>query len=171
VFVIKVPRRDQQFDYENFEYARMDALVMERLTSSPRIVDIYGYCGFTVVTEGVQNEVQSHVIYGSGYINPSDLNDTKTMRSLSPYTPRQKLHMALSMAEALADLHGFRDGVIVHDDIQLCQYLITEDGRMKLNDFNRAEVMLWDIDEEEYCKYYNGYVYGNGSENFYFCFA
>jgi hypothetical protein len=33
--------------------------------------------------------------------------------------------------------------VIVHDDISLSQFLASKDGFMKLNDFNRAEVMLW----------------------------
>jgi serine/threonine protein kinase len=65
------------------------------------------------------------------------------------------------MAEAIADLHGFKDGVIVHGDIQLCQYLINIDGQLKLNDFNRAEVMLWDTKNQGYCRFRNGNVYGN----------
>jgi serine/threonine protein kinase len=65
------------------------------------------------------------------------------------------------MAEAIADLHGFKDGVIVHGDIQLCQYLINRDGQLKLNDFNRAEVMLWDTKKQDYCRFRSGLVYGN----------
>ena len=29
--------------FDNYEFIRLDALVMERLTSSPRIVDAYGH--------------------------------------------------------------------------------------------------------------------------------
>ena len=65
------------------------------------------------------------------------------------------------MAESIADLHGFKDGIIVHDDIQLCQWLRTKDGTLKLGDFNRAEVMLWDEKEQKYCTYNNGKGYGN----------
>ncbi len=65
------------------------------------------------------------------------------------------------MAEAIADLHGFKNGVIVHGDIQLCQYLFNRDGQLKLNDFNRAELMLWDTEKQEYCRFRSGLVYGN----------
>ena len=50
---------------------------------------------------------------------------------------------------------------VVHDDIHLAQFLYTDDGRMKLNDFNRAEVMLYDEEKEEYCYYRNGRGGGN----------
>jgi len=46
--------------------------------------------------------------------------------------------------------------VIVHDDITLEQFLVDEDGTLKLNDFNRAEIMLWNEKDEEYCRYRNG---------------
>lgn len=83
------------------------------------------------------------------------------LESFNDYTVEEKLDMALSMAESLADLHGFRDGVIVHDDVQLCQWLRTKDGRIKLGDFNRAEVMEYDLKKKKYCRYINGGCYGN----------
>ncbi len=49
----------------------------------------------------------------------------------------------------------------VHDDIQLCQWLRTEDGGLKLGDFNRAEFPSFDTVKQEYCKYNNGQGYGN----------
>lgn len=56
-------------------------------------------------------------------------------------------------------------GVIVHDDIQLCQYLWTEENgiSVKLNDFNRAEIMLWDETAGKYCRYKNGRGHGDVS--------
>lgn len=77
---------------------------------------------------------------------------------------RDKLRAALHMAEALADLHGYKNGVIVHQDIQLSQFLLTKDKtRIKLNDFNRAEFMLWDDQAQEYCQYSPGSAHGNVS--------
>ena len=38
-------------DFENIEYVKNDALVAERLTSSPRIYDIYGMCGLGIMSE------------------------------------------------------------------------------------------------------------------------
>jgi hypothetical protein len=53
--------------------------------------------------------------------------------------------------------------VIVHDDVQLSQFLLTPDGHLKLNDFNRAENMLFNEDENEYCKYTNNAGLGDVS--------
>jgi hypothetical protein len=52
-----------------------------------------------------------------------------------------KLQYALAMAESVAELHGFVDGVIVHDDIHLGQFLVDWRGVIKSNDYNRAEPM------------------------------
>jgi hypothetical protein len=46
-------------------------------------------------------------------------------------------------------------------DIQLCQWLQTKDGKLKLGDFNRAEIPLFDLQKQEYCTYNNGHAYGN----------
>jgi hypothetical protein len=51
----------------------------------------------------------------------------------------------------------------VHDDVQLCQWLRTKDGTLKLGDFNRAEVMEYNQKNETYCEYFNGSCYGNVS--------
>jgi hypothetical protein len=51
----------------------------------------------------------------------------------------------------------------VHDDVQLCQWLRTRDGTIKLGDFNRAEVMNYNMEKKEYCRYSNGQAYGNVS--------
>ena len=70
-----------------------------------------------------------------------------------------------SALRTVAALHNYEGGVIVHDDIQLCQYLWTqEDGiSVKLNDFNRAEIMLWDEEGQKYCRYKNGRGHGDVS--------
>ena len=60
-------------------------------------------------------------------------------------------------------MHGFEDGLIVHDDIQLCQWLRTEDGSLKLGDFNRATIMDYKEKSGKYCKYKNGPGWGDVS--------
>jgi hypothetical protein len=49
----------------------------------------------------------------------------------------------------------------VHDDVQLCQWLRGKDHKLKLGDFNRAEIMDYDPVKKEYCRYNNGRAYGN----------
>lgn len=43
-----------------------------------------------------------------------------------------KLEYALQMAEAVALLHNHKNGVIIHDDIQLPQFMVTADGKLKM---------------------------------------
>ena len=133
-----------------------DALVMEELTGSPRVVDIYSHCGGTIWVEvssflmrplftintlshyhrslsyfrsqhwytdlmlsyyihkiqGMPNEVEEIIIKQDtdGMMKPKDL--PKELTPFNNYTVEEKLDLALSMAESLADLHGFRDGVM-----------------------------------------------------------
>lgn len=48
---------------------------------------------------------------------------------------------------------------------QLSQFLVSSDKKVvKLNDFNRAEFVLWDEQKKEYCKYGEGH--GNGNVSF-----
>ena len=153
--VLKVNRfRHNPFNYDRYEFIRMDALVMERLTSSPRIADIYGHCATSVYSPFLPNEAEENIIPGEG--DGKDLKDKEDVDPQNDYTISEKLDLALQMAESIADLHGFKDGVLVHDDIQLAQFLFAPDGRLILNDFNRAEAMLFDEKDGSYCKYKNG---------------
>lgn len=158
-FALKMMRYKHDYEPGTYWKTLNDALVMERLTASPRIVDIYGHCGATVWVEAMPNEVEEIIVKGEGMAKQKDLPSELT--PLNPYTVEEKLDMALYMAESLADLHGFADGVIVHDDVQLCQWLRTKDGRLKLGDFNRAEVMDYNAKKGEYCAYSNGSCGGN----------
>ena len=160
-YILKVLRwrkEDNLFTRERFHKTRMDALVMERLSLSPRITEMYGFCSTSIMTEPLPGEVLEEAVPNRGKINRQDLLDKDDVNPKNPYSPEQKLEMALTMAEALADLHGFEGGIIVHDDIDLGQYLRTSDGRIKLNDFNRAKALLYDSIKEEYCNYYNGFM-------------
>jgi serine/threonine protein kinase len=110
-------------------------------------------------------EIEFQIINGTGYRTAKEIQQQESIvNDVSPqnnFSPDKKLVLALQMAEAIADLHGFKNGVIVHGDIQLCQYLFNRDGQLKLNDFNRAELMLWDTEKQEYCRFKSGLVYGN----------
>lgn len=152
--------------YDDFEYIRMDSLITERMTSNPQIVNMYGFCGFTMVTEYFSNgDVEESIVgYDERNIDFRP-HDEPMLRPRNNFTGSQKLRLALSMVEPVAALHHFKDGVIIHDDIQLSQFLWTDDTKtsVKLNDFNRAEVMLWDEEHQEYCKFRNGRAQGDVS--------
>jgi hypothetical protein len=111
-FIMKISR----YDYDNkiglFHSTLRDAVVMERLTASPRIVDAYAHCGTTVLVEPLPFEVEEYVVPGEGYIKQEELHDEVDVTPLNNFTIEEKLHTALEMAESLADLHGFKDGVM-----------------------------------------------------------
>jgi hypothetical protein len=161
---------------------------MERMTASPRIVDIYHHCGTAVWVEAINYEVEKVIVPGDGYYDLKINNETMTTeerqeirnefpmvedimsstgemimvpKPFNDFTAVEKLDIALQMAKSLADMHGYFGGVIVHDDVQLCQWLRTKDGKIKLGDFNRAQIMDYNPTKQQYCKYNNGHGNGN----------
>ncbi len=161
--VLKTLQMVHNFDDESFAEVRLEAIIMERMTKSPRIMDIYGHCGFSALTEVVPIEFEEAMVFGEGYAS-NDAVERRNENGVQPFnnfTATEKLGYALEMAESIADLHGFEDGIIVHDDVQMCQWLRVPDGRLKLGDFNRATIMQWDLLKGEYCKFNNGPAMAN----------
>lgn len=153
------------FSDEHWGEVQLEAIIMERMTKSPRIMSMYGHCAFSTMVEVVPIELEEVVVPGEGY-QEHDVVEKRNKDGLRPYndfTPEEKLGFALEMAESLADLHGFEEGIIVHDDVQLCQWLRTseDDSKLKLGDFNRATIMQWDMVKGEYCKFNNGPAFAN----------
>lgn len=132
-----------------------EAVVMERLTSSDRIMDIYGYCGFDTLIEGALGELSEEIMPSGGYVS-QELLDTfqpVDVMPLNNLTLMDKLDTAILMSESIAELHGFEGGAIAHGDIYPSQWLRTLDGKLKLNDFNSAEIMDWDPWNQKYCTF------------------
>jgi hypothetical protein len=166
--VFKTTRYEYDFHWRNLADVHREALIMERLTAYPNIISAYGHCGTSVLTEAVPHEFERYVIPGSGYsrkrvADPDSEASSLVFAPQNDLTAAEKLETALEMAESLAVVHGFQYGVIVHDDVQLQQWLRAADGRLKLGDFNRATIMNWNGKEDRYCKYSNGAAFGNVS--------
>lgn len=111
-FMMKKSRYKYETKIGVFHSTLRDALIMERLTVSPRIINIYGHCGETVLVEAIPFEVEEYIVPGDGYIKQEDLHDKVDVTPLNKYTIEEKLQTAIEMAESLADLHGFKDGVM-----------------------------------------------------------
>jgi hypothetical protein len=158
-----------RFEFDEYEFNRMDGIVAERLSSAnrPVIVDIYGFCGLSQIAEPMPTGDLSMIATPLGaYRRPIaqiQLNDTERLDPMNTLKPSEKLLYALEMAESIALLHGHKGGVIVHDDIHLGQFLLKPDNHLKLNDFNRAEIMLWNEKDRDYCPYRNNPGHGDVS--------
>jgi hypothetical protein len=110
--ILKTTRWKHNYGRSTYLNTLMDAQVMERMTNSPRIVTIYGHCGSAVWVEAMSYEVEEIIIHGDGYLKQGDRNDGSPLESFSAYTPAEKLNIAIQMAESIADLHGFADGIM-----------------------------------------------------------
>jgi len=117
-------------------------MVMELLSSRKRIADIYSFCGLSSVIEYAPGQIEKEVMTTSGRKNIDQ--------------PIKMLEMAIELAKILATIHGHKDGVISTADVQVGQFCRGRDGFIKMLDFNRAEVLLYDESHGEYCRFENG---------------
>jgi hypothetical protein len=226
--------------------SRLEAILMERLTLSPRIVNIYGYCATAILAERMVPRTEktqeggeryvpfwNEVVPGTGLIEEEEEEEESSEEeveaaeeaekdeeedqisnttgnlvgevalsrrrllgeiiaatadeereveeegislefssfpSRNSFTAEEKLNLALQMAEAVADLHGFADGVIAHLDIHIQHWFRWEphlnqrykghddqesnnrnNNIIKLSDFKKGKLLEFDIESQTYC--------------------
>mmetsp|Transcript_26653 Transcript_26653/g.63545 ORF Transcript_26653/g.63545 Transcript_26653/m.63545 type:complete len:488 (-) Transcript_26653:340-1803(-) len=129
---------------------RLETLIMERVSSSPHILDVYGSCGTTMVVETMSENVEDLAVPSEeGTMDQKELNKVSNFwphrQSQNNLTASEKLSLAISMARGLYDLHHYDGGQILHADVAIEQWLLSPAGQVKLNDFNYAEIMSWDV--------------------------
>ena len=128
-------RYEHNFEDAHFEHDRVDAIAMERLTSSPHVINIFGFCGHSVMTE---------------YADGSRLG---ALADKSRKKPLERLRIARDIANGLADVHGIDgDGntTFVHLDINPAN-VVSVNGTLKLNDFNIGIIRQWNTTSNEAC--------------------
>jgi len=127
--VIKFLEYGTDVNDRNFDRVRRDGLILERSTKSPYVLDIYGHCGFAIITP-----------YATGGTLSKKIRSWKKADKRLPQIEEQKLRIALEAAKGLAAVHDI-DGEglssVSHGDLKANQYLFL-DGKMKLADFNRG---------------------------------
>ena len=120
--------RRSEFDHHAFFRTRIEAVSMERLTASPHIVSIFGFCALTTIVEMGDGLLEKFI-----QKNPID------------YVAR--LEMARDLAEGLRDIHSIdypnsTKPTMAHNDIKWGN-LLSVNGHPKWNDFNDAVLMRW----------------------------
>jgi len=116
---------------------RKEALILERLTHSPRILDIYGYCSTTIFTEPMAADLHLKIAIYITTVSRLKRNWTSLMM--------------------FTHLHGFEGGTIIQADTHMEQWLLDFDGSIKLNDFNNAREPMWDDRKKKYCRKHSTY--------------
>lgn len=130
-FVLKSKRYVHDFTDRNFHRYEKEATSMEKLTASPHIVDIFGFCGETSLIE---------------WSDGGDLG-VVAMDERDNLSQIDKLRIGHQVALAVAEMHALP---IAHTDITLWQFLKIK-GVYKLNDFNRVRWMRRDTENDEDC--------------------
>jgi hypothetical protein len=145
--VLKTLRTDKEYDEYNADRHRRDAVALERLTSSPHVVNIYGHCVNSQITEySGEGDVYDAVF------NPKRGSITGAAAALSK---EDALRIAVQVATGVADIHNLdKEGQapMAHTDIAPTQFILI-DGYYKLNDFNRVRFIRWNNETKEPCPY------------------
>ena len=108
---------------------------MERLTASPHVINVFGFCGHSVLTE-----------YADGS-RVGELADKAKKK------PLERLRIARDIANGLADVHGIDgDGnaTFVHLDVNPAN-VVSVGGTLKLNDFNIGIIRRWNTTSQTAC--------------------
>eukprot|EP00591_Stephanopyxis_turris_P007770 CAMPEP_0195522950 /NCGR_PEP_ID=MMETSP0794_2-20130614/21622_1 /TAXON_ID=515487 /ORGANISM="Stephanopyxis turris, Strain CCMP 815" /LENGTH=436 /DNA_ID=CAMNT_0040652833 /DNA_START=233 /DNA_END=1543 /DNA_ORIENTATION=- len=121
-----------------YEHQRIDALATERLTSSEHVIDMYGFCGESVLNQFADGGDLKHAL----------------LEMSTNLTSMQQLIFARDAALGLADIHGI-DGkgelaTLVHHDVKEINFLVI-DGKLKFHDFNNGQFLRWDFKKNERC--------------------
>jgi serine/threonine protein kinase len=120
---------------------------MERLTSSPHVVDLFAYCGNSIVTEFAPYDLETALQQRHFNSNSNDTSGRGGGVAVNPRTttPSEKLELALQAAMAVLALH---ENDIIHADLTSQQFLVFPSSSsssfgggspiLKINDFNRC---------------------------------
>uniref|UniRef100_A0A7S1FRS2 Protein kinase domain-containing protein n=1 Tax=Corethron hystrix TaxID=216773 RepID=A0A7S1FRS2_9STRA len=123
------------------------------MTFSPRVVDIYGFCGQSVVNERADGRDLTKMI-----------TRPWSSKKKAQVGAEERLRWARDVAGSIADLQTGADvsgtAAIVHRDAGPSNFVVAK-GRLKLNDFNQAIFLKWDRKKEEICPYRQGVFCGN----------
>ncbi|KAL9189793.1 hypothetical protein ACHAXT_009468 [Thalassiosira profunda] len=174
--VLKTLRIEREFLEEYYELHRRDALAMERLTFSPYVLDIYGYCGQSAI-----NELANFGIEGMSNLEKV-ARSFRNMDHIEPVS-KIKLQLASMVAAGVSHMHSIdypdfpepeddesRDtdhlaykrakivngrvvpnATLVHYDLNPRNIAVVRRGKPKLNDFNVAEFLTWNPKTGKQC--------------------
>jgi hypothetical protein len=130
-----VSRYEHNFEDAHFEHDRIDAVAMERLTSSPHVINVFGFCGHSVLTEY------------------ADVSRVGELADKAKKKPLARLKIASDIANGLADVHGIDgdgDATFVHLDVNPAN-VVSVGGTLKLNDFNIGIIRRWNTTSNSPC--------------------
>ena len=199
---LKTLRWNRPYSIEYYDNQRRDALALERLSSSPHVINVYGYCGMSTLNEyagggnfrdymqkhysvAVTDKQEQQEKQGRGGGSKSN-NDNQQQRQLllsemDESDTQQILEYALNITKGLRDVHGIDQDYpdttttttdsegndstsgtymppnmssLLHYDFRHHNMLLTQDGQIKISDFNIAQLLRYDTSKNKTCGYF-----------------
>ncbi|CAB9503569.1 Probable serine/threonine-protein kinase [Seminavis robusta] len=150
--VLKMLRPERDFTAEFYELHRIDAVAMERLSHSKFVLDVYGYCGQSALNEYANFRIPE--------LSSLEKFDRQLRGKNFPRINQMKLKLAIGVATGVAHLHEVpadlvtSDGnhaTMAHYDINPRNVAIVKGGMPKLNDFNVAHFLKWNVRTNQTC--------------------
>ena len=153
--VLKRLRYKKSHNFHDLAKGRIENVIFNQLSSSPLVMDMYGYCGGSMILETMMSVLTPKVVneVTDGQYSQSKLNQFENP-CLNNLTNIEKLSISIDMAESLAAMHGNVNGRIIHSDVHIEQWLFdlpSGGQRVKLNDFDNSYLPMWDETKQEYC--------------------
>ena len=120
----------------NFDRHRRDAILSDRLTSSPYALHQFAYCGNSGIYEFANGGSLEDAMYDE---------NGEIRQEMHNWTSSHKVSLAYQVARAVADVHNMDEegrASMSHTDIAARQFISVDGGKsFKINDFNRARFL------------------------------
>ena len=141
-------RMDRDFFDEYYDLHRVDAVAMERLTSSPYVLNVYSFCGQSAVNEFADfiDGFQDFKTFARRIGGNRELKITKL-----------KIQIATMLALGIMHIHevdGPDNATMAHYDVNPMNVAVTAGGVPKFNDFNVAHFFKWNARLNKRCGFY-----------------
>eukprot|EP00591_Stephanopyxis_turris_P015217 CAMPEP_0195540496 /NCGR_PEP_ID=MMETSP0794_2-20130614/50602_1 /TAXON_ID=515487 /ORGANISM="Stephanopyxis turris, Strain CCMP 815" /LENGTH=293 /DNA_ID=CAMNT_0040674565 /DNA_START=48 /DNA_END=929 /DNA_ORIENTATION=+ len=147
-FVLKTIKGEGgHFDFDAYNRHVIDAVITERLSSSPHVVDIYGHCAQSVFNELAHGSL-------SRIIKRNKKNKNK--KGQGTLSSIEKLKFARDISQGLADMHsidGENNATAVYKDLKPSNVVVSKNGKLKISDFNDAHLLMWNSSSHSQCRF------------------
>jgi serine/threonine protein kinase len=131
--VLKMLQLDREFDHQSYSYHQIDAMALERLTSSNFVITSYGFCGQSTIVEWAPNDARS-------VVKDSSIHSTERLRIA------RDLSRGLNHIHSIDTKQGERAS-LVHNDLNMANIVNVNKQTLKFNDFNLAVLLKWNKTE------------------------
>lgn len=137
-------RFERDFLDEYYDLHRRDAMAMERLTFSPFVLNVYGYCGQSAINEiAVDNVEKVFSVRSYHFDNAFRLQTCLAVAKAVSHVHTGGLEDTMTISTERSETK-IQPAALVHYDLNPRNVAIMADGTPKLNDFNVAEFLRWD---------------------------